>query len=54
MTLSDLVRKARAVGNMFNSYEVPLLYNEKDVNVSFDISGSNGDYKIIMSLTEKE
>ena len=36
MTLGDLVRKLREVGDQFNSYEVPLV-DEKEEKVDFDL-----------------
>lgn len=36
MTLGDLLRKAREVGNGFNTYEIPLV-DEKEENVDFDL-----------------
>ena len=36
MTLGDLVRKLREVGDQFNSYEVPLV-DEKELKVDFDL-----------------
>lgn len=36
MTLGDLIRKAREVGNQFNTYEIPLV-DEKEEKVDFDL-----------------
>ena len=36
MTLGDLVRKLREVGNQFNTYEVPLV-DEKEEKLDLDL-----------------
>jgi hypothetical protein len=36
MTLGDLLRKLREVGDQFNTYEVPLV-DEKEGKVDFDL-----------------
>ena len=36
MTLGDLLRKAREVGDQFNTYEIPLV-DEKEEKVDFDL-----------------
>ena len=48
MTLGDLLRKLREVGDQFNSYEVPLV-DEKEEKVDFDldtIKDENGNWRV--------
>lgn len=35
MTLADLIRKAREIGDQFNSHEIPLMHGDQEV--SFDL-----------------
>lgn len=41
MTLGDLIRKAREVGDQFNSYEIPLMSDGLYVKFDLEAQGSN-------------
>ena len=43
MTLGDLLRKAREVGNSLNPYEIPLMKDGLDVKFDLEAQGSNDD-----------
>ena len=43
MTLGDLLRKAREVGNVFNTYEIPLMKDGLYVKFDLEAQGSNDD-----------
>lgn len=43
MTLGDLLRKARQVGNAFNTYEIPLMKDGLHVKFDLEAQGSNED-----------
>lgn len=41
MTLGDLLRKARDVGNGFNTYEIPITKDGQPFEIDFEAEGSN-------------
>lgn len=41
MTLGDLIRKAREVGNYFNTYEIPLMKDGLNVDFDLEAEGCN-------------
>jgi hypothetical protein len=43
MTLGDLLRKTREVGNGFNTYEIPLMKDGLHVKFDLEAQGSNKD-----------
>jgi len=43
MTLGDLLRKAREVGNQFNTYEIPIMKDGLYVKFDLEAQGSNYD-----------
>jgi hypothetical protein len=43
MTLGDLLRKAREVGNGFNTYEIPIMKDGLYVKFDIEAQGSNKD-----------
>ena len=43
MTLGDLLRKAREVGNGFNTYEIPLMKDGLYVKFDLEAQGSNDE-----------
>lgn len=43
MTLGDLLRKLREVGNGFNTYEIPLMKDGLYVKFDLEAQGSNDD-----------
>ena len=43
MTLGDLLRKLREVGDQFNSYEIPLMKDGLYVKFDLEAEGSNKD-----------
>ena len=43
MTLGDLIRKVREVGNGFNTYEIPLMKNGLYVKFDIEAQGSNDE-----------
>ena len=52
MTLAELIRKSREVGDMFNTYEIPLVDEEWN-NVSFDLEIVKDDFgKYCIKVTQ--
>ena len=43
MTLGDLIRKVREVGNGFNTYEIPLMKDGLYVKFDIEAQGSNDE-----------
>lgn len=43
MTLGDLLRKAREVGDQFNTYEIPLMKDGLYVKFDLEAQGSNDE-----------
>ena len=43
MTLGDLLRKLREVGDQFNSYEIPLMKDGLYVKFDLEAQGSNDE-----------
>lgn len=43
MTLGDLIRKAREIGDNFNTYEIPLMKDSLYVKFDFEAQGSNDE-----------
>lgn len=48
MTLLQLIHNARATGNMFNTWDIPVKYNGKDItDMAFEPVGSNDEGWVI-------
>lgn len=43
MTLGDLIRKAREVGNSFSTYEIPIMKDGLYVKFDLEAQGSNDE-----------
>ena len=43
MTLADLIRKAREIGDQFNTYAVPLSKDGGSFDIDFEAEGSNDE-----------
>lgn len=44
MTLLDLINKAKEVGNLFNTYEVPIKLKGRDIHdIVFEIAEDDSD-----------
>ena len=55
MTLARLIKEAREVGNLFSSWEIPLVNQEgQPVSFDFQVVGSNEKgYNIVVNFQEK-
>jgi len=48
MTLLQLIHKAKEVGNMFNTWDIPVKLNGKDItDMTFEPVGSNDEGWVI-------
>ena len=54
MTLLELIQNAKEVGNMFNTWDIPLKYNNEDMEIMFDPAGSNDEGWIINMEIKKQ
>lgn len=56
MTLGDLIRKLREVGDQFNTYEIPIMKDGLHVKFDIEAQGSNeeGYYIEITNYQEGE
>lgn len=54
MTLQQLIHNARATANMFNTWDIPVKFNGKDIiDITFEPVGSNDEgYIINMEIKE--
>lgn len=54
MTLAELIEKARTVGDGFNSWQIPLKYEGRNIDITFDTVGSNDEGWVINLMIEQK
>ena len=54
MTLTDLIKDAKSVGDMFSAYGIPLKYKGRDVEITFTPEGSNDTGWVINLQVEQK